>query len=140
MSYTFAVLTPSQVEDKWPAIRALLEPAIPFCLGDYEVDDFRDMVKERRAFVMGVYELAELVLVCVAEVIVHPRQQVMYLLALGGKKLDLTLARFQDDINAVAKTLGVASIRGLARPAMQRFYRRFAPTAHPVGVVMELRT
>jgi hypothetical protein len=139
MVYTFLVLTPPEVESNWETIRVLLEPAVQFCLGDYVVEDFLEMVRGNEAFVCGVYEGGDLVLACVAQPVVYPRQTVMYILAVGGKRLDVSLDFFQDEIMAVARKLGAASIRGAARSAMERFYRRFCPMSHPVGVVMELK-
>jgi hypothetical protein len=139
MPYTFVVLTPTQVQDQWTCIRELISPAIPFCHGDYEADDFLPMIHERKAFAVGVKEDDKLVLVCIAQVVVLPRQKVMYILVLGGRALDHALKLFRSELGSLAQVLEVSAIRGMARPAMQRFYRRFAPDSSQIGAVMELR-
>lgn len=133
----FRLLQPDEVVASWQNIRPLLEPAIEHCNGEFEADDLLDMVKNRRAFAFVLEDDGGLVLAGVAEVLIYPRKTVLYVLAVGGSKLNVLIREMWDALAKIGQLVGADSIRGAVRPSMERYYRRFAPGASIAYAIME---
>lgn len=136
-SHQLRVIRPDELEALWPTIQRLLALAIPHCNGEFEVDDLRDLVQQGRAFFMVLEDRGVIILAAVCEVIVTPRKKMLNVLALGGARLDMLALSFWGQVQDIGRLLGVDSVRGAVRPAMQRYYRRIAPEATVAYTILE---
>ena len=135
--YEVRVVRPDELDRLWPEVRPLLEPAIPFCNGEFEVDDLRDLVVAGKAFIVALEDERGIALASVFEVLCLPRKTVLNVLVTGGSKLNVLIQQFWDRLDAIGRTLGAEAIRGAVRPAMQRYYRRIAPEAAVAYTILE---
>lgn len=133
----FRLVNPDEVVASWPDLRRLLEPAIEYCGGEVEVDDLRDMVTRRQAFLFVLEGATGYLLAGVTEVIVYPRKTTLYVIAVGGSQLNVLIREMWSELEKIGRSVGAQSIRGAVRPSMERYYRRFAPGAKIAYAIME---
>lgn len=125
------------VEDHWYAIKALLDPAVEHVNGELDANDLYRLVQERKALLVAMVDAGQITWVAACECISYPRKTVLNVIALGGRHLHVALREFWAEISEIAHALGATAIRGAVRPAMQRYYRRYAPEAQVAYAVME---
>lgn len=137
VQHRMRLFTRQAFEQRWPAIRPLLDPATPFNGGDYETDDLLTMVQRGQAFALGFLRNEECDFVMVLRVNNTPRKKVLFILSWGGPGMRRALRMFYPDILALAKRNGCQAIRGAMRPSMERYARRFLPDLNKLYSILE---
>lgn len=120
-------MTPDEVETSWQNIRPLLEKAIEFCHNEFLVDDILAMVRDRKWFILALFNGQTIIMAAACEVVVTPRRKILNVVALGGAGMDMAALQFWSVVEQVGQTLEVDAVRGAVRASMQRYIRRLSP-------------
>jgi hypothetical protein len=131
------VLTPEAVEARWPVLEKLLGRSVMYSNDEFNVEDLRELVAAREAIVLGMFRDDDLVLAAVAEIARYPRKTVLYVIALGGRELNVAVRCFWDGVEEVASMLGATAVQFAVRPVMERYMGSLLPEAKQVYAVLE---
>lgn len=105
----------------WPQISALVEKAMAYGRGEYELDDVRDALEaEDYMFAIGEVVDGRVEFVAICALCIYPRKRVLYVVygaGRGGSKL-------RDTLIASARTLKADWIETRCRQSVARLYRR----------------
>lgn len=117
----------------WPQIADLVQQAMKYGRGEYEIDDIRDAIAGDSMFAIGVVnQSARIEFVAVCSVWTMPRKKVLYVAYGAG----LNARRAEAALLAAAKTLEVDWIETRCRESVARLYHQVGfDTAYRVCIL-----
>lgn len=105
----------------WPQIRTLIERALPYGRGEYEIGDIKSGLDRGELFAIGaVSDKAAVEFVATCAVHKTPRKKILYILYGAGRGG----ARVRDTLVAAAQSLGCDWIEQRSRQSVAKLYER----------------
>lgn len=106
----------------WPQIAALIERALPYGRGEYDIGDILDGVKSGRMFIVAVIgEQAEVQFAAACTPIQFPKKSVLFVLYGAGRGG----SRAKDALINACRRLECDWIETRCRDSVARLYRRY---------------
>lgn len=102
----------------WPQIAAMIEKALPYGRGEYEIDDIRDEIERGHMFAIGVVTSSVVEFVATCCLIEYPRKRVLYIVFGAGRKA----ARTRDALIDAARILRADWCETRCRESLARMY------------------
>lgn len=105
----------------WPQIAALVEQAMPYGRGEYEVDDVRHGIEEEHLFAIGTVDArgtVQSVLIC--SCVIYPRKKVLFVIYGAGRGAGF----MRDPLVSAARVLGADWIESRCRVSVAELFRR----------------
>lgn len=105
----------------WPQIAALVEQAMPYGRGEYEIEDVHHGIEAEQLFAIGTVDArgqVQSVLIC--SCVIYPRKKVLFVIYGAGRGASF----MQQPLVAAAKTLGADWIESRCRLSVAELFRR----------------
>lgn len=136
MTAISGILQPRQVVERWADIEPLLARAVDNSLGESQVADVLEAVKDGKAFVAILMETNGLIVfACACEVIVYPRMRALHITLMAGKDIRRYGEHFKV-IEEAARDLDCSRIQALCLPGAARLFQSkagFHPLYQMIG-------
>lgn len=105
----------------WPQIAALVERAMPYGRGEYEIDDVRRGIEDEHLFAIGTVDVrgtVHSVLIC--SCVIYPRKKVLFVIYGAGRGASF----MRDPLVSAAKVLGADWIESRCRVSVAALFRK----------------
>lgn len=105
----------------WPQIAALVERAMPYGRGEYELDDVRHGIENEHLFAIGTVDArgtVQSVLIC--SCVIYPRKKVLFVIYGAGRGAHF----MRDPLVSAAKVLGADWIESRCRVSVAELFRK----------------
>lgn len=76
------------LDEVWNEVEPILETAIPYCDGKYEISDIKNFIKSLEMQLWCGFDNTGLIAACVTQVIIYPRCKRLLISFMAGKRLD----------------------------------------------------
>ena len=118
--------TPELIEAYWPDVSRCIKPVIDHAArGEFYLGDIKQMLDEKRAYVVIVSDDSGVVLALVYEFVFYPKVTACNIVALGGKLLDDAYRQFFVTFKKWLYGMGITVIEASCSSAMSRLLARY---------------
>ena len=115
-------VNPNYVCQMWPQVNSMLEKALEFSGGEYNIDQLKGMLATGNKTLLVASDNEVIKGAAAIDLIRYPNDFICFVMAIGGKMI--TSPDMFNQLSDWAKSQGCTKIQGAARESVERLWRQ----------------